>query len=61
MTSPSLAAIGPRVRLKLARVKIKPLVPSQFCLLMYRVTIQVVANLPLTSKQKFHLSKRPMY
>ena len=27
----------------------------------YRVTIQVVTNLPLTSKQKFGFSMRPMY
>ena len=27
----------------------------------YRVTIQVVPNLPLTSKQKFRLNLRPMY
>ena len=28
---------------------------------MYRVTIQVVKKLPLTSKQKFCFSTRPMY
>ena len=28
---------------------------------MYRVTIQVVPNLPLTSKQKFHFTLMPMY
>ena len=28
---------------------------------MYRVTIQIVSNLPLTSKQMFYFSMRPMY
>ena len=31
------------------------------CSCYYRVTIQVVPNLPLTSKQKFRFSMRPMY
>ena len=30
-------------------------------LLFYRVTIQVVSNLPLTSKLKFSFCMRPMY
>ena len=33
----------------------------EFVYWIYRVTIQVVSNLPLTSKQKFHISIRPMY
>ena len=28
---------------------------------IYRVTIRVDSNLPLTSKQKLHFSMRPMY
>ena len=29
--------------------------------MIYRVTIQVVSNLPLTSKQKFHFNMRSLY
>ena len=32
-----------------------------YILYKYRVTIQVVSNLPLTSKKKFRFSMRPMY
>ena len=38
------------------------LTPFPLCLIFfYRGTIQVMPNLPLTSKQKFHFSTRPMY
>ena len=34
---------------------------ESFSDMIYRVTIQVVTNLPLTSKQKFRFSIMPMY
>ena len=30
-------------------------------ILLYRVTIQVVSNLPLTTKQKFRFNRRSLY